>query len=43
MASAYRFPKSVFVNAYRRFRLGRLEHVCQHYRSLPYQFSLNFG
>jgi hypothetical protein len=27
--------KSVFVRAYRRFRLGRWEHVVQHYRSLP--------
>jgi len=42
MGSAYPKPKSVFVRAYRRFRFGRLESVIQHYRSLPYQFSLNF-
>ncbi len=27
--------KSVFVHAYTRFRLGRLEYVCQHFRSPP--------
>ncbi len=27
--------KSVFVNAYIRFRLGRLEYVCEHWRSTP--------
>lgn len=42
MASAFAKPKSVFVRAYRRFRFGRLESVCQHYRSLPYQFSFGF-
>ena len=41
MASAYLKPRSVFVRAYMRFRFGRHEHVCQHYRSAPYQ--LNFG
>jgi hypothetical protein len=34
------YPKSVFVRAYVRFRLGRLENVCQHYRSLPGQLIL---
>ena len=33
--------KSVFVRAYHRFRLGKLESVCQHYRSHPGQ--LSFG
>lgn len=42
MASAFRNPKSVFVRAYRRFRFGRLESVCQHYRSMPYQYSFGF-
>jgi len=42
MASAYLKPKSVFVRAYRRFRFGRLESVIQHYRSMPYQYSLGF-
>jgi len=27
--------KSVFVRQYVRFRMGRLETVCKHYRSLP--------
>ncbi|SUZ30014.1 hypothetical protein CPBF424_38650 [Xanthomonas euroxanthea] len=27
--------KSVFVHSYTRFRNGRLENVCQHFRSLP--------
>lgn len=40
MASAYAKPKSVFVRAYVRLRLGRLENVCQHWRSLPYQLQL---
>lgn len=35
MASAYLRPKSVFVRAYLRLRFGRMENVCQHYRSLP--------
>ena len=42
MASAYLKPKIVYVHAYLRLRFGRLENVCQHYRSLPYQYSLNF-
>lgn len=42
MASAYLKPKSVFVRAYRRLRFGRLEFVCQHYRSLPHQYSFGF-
>lgn len=32
--------KTVFVNAYHRFRFGRWESVCQHWRSAPYQLSL---
>jgi len=32
--------KSVFVRAYVRFRLGRREHVCQHWRSHPGQMEL---
>lgn len=42
MASAYLKPKIVFVRAYLRLRFGRWENVCQHYRSLPDQFSLSF-
>ena len=30
-----RILKSVFVRAYPRFRLGRWEDVCQHWRSSP--------
>lgn len=30
-------PKNVFVHAYLRRRLGKLEHVCQHFRSHPSQ------
>lgn len=30
--------KSVFVRAYTRMRLGRLENVIQHCRSLPGQY-----
>ena len=32
--------KSVFVHAYRRFRLGQWEDVCQHWRSHPDQLPL---
>lgn len=32
--------KSVFVNAYTRFRLGKLENVRQHFRSFPHQYDL---
>lgn len=32
--------KSVFVRAYSRFRFGRTEDVCQHWRSYPKQLSL---
>lgn len=31
--------KSVFVRAYLRFRFGRIEHVCQHWRSHPGQLA----
>jgi len=34
--------KSVFVHAYIRFRFGRRESVCQHWRSHPGQLTL-FG
>jgi hypothetical protein len=34
--------KSVFVHAYVRFRFGKLENVCQHWRSMPNQLSFNF-
>jgi hypothetical protein len=34
--------KSVFVTAYRRFRLGKWEDVCQHWRSHPGQFDFGF-
>ena len=37
---SYRKQKSVFVVAYLRTRRGRLEHVCQHRRSLPGQLLL---
>jgi hypothetical protein len=43
MASANLKPKSVFVRAYHRLRFGRWESVCQHYRSLPFQYALNFA
>lgn len=32
--------KSVFVRAYKRFRFGRTENVCQHWRSNPDQLLL---
>ncbi len=32
--------KSVFVRAYVRFRFGRRENVCQHWRSHPGQMEL---
>lgn len=32
--------RSVFVRAYVRFRRGRVEHVCQHWRSHPGQLEL---
>lgn len=37
---AFYKPKSVFVCAYVRFRFGRIENVCQHWRSFPHQLSL---
>lgn len=37
---SYRKLKSVFVHAYPRYRLGRWESVCQHWRSNPDQLSL---
>ena len=32
--------KDVFVRAYTRFRFGKIEFVCQHYRSHPNQLVL---
>jgi len=32
--------KTVFVTAYTRFRFGRIEYVCQHWRSHPGQLNL---
>ena len=32
--------KSVFVRAYIRLRFGRIENVCQHWRSNPRQLEL---
>jgi hypothetical protein len=32
--------KPVFVTAYTRFRFGRIEHVCHHWRSHPGQLNL---
>ncbi len=33
-------PKNIFVRMYVRFRFGKLEHVCQHWRSYPGQLAL---
>lgn len=35
-------PKSVFVSAYVRWRFGKLEHVCSHFRSPPGQLDFGF-
>ena len=35
-------PKVVYVRAYDRFRFGRTEHVCSHYRSRPHQYTFGF-
>lgn len=40
--NTYNALRSVFVRAYLRFRFGRLEHVCQHWRSHPGQLTLGF-
>lgn len=37
---AYPNVKSVYVQAYPRYRFGRWEHVCQHWRSHPGQMTL---
>ena len=39
-AMRYARIKDVFVRAYRRFRLGKWEDVCQHFRSHPGQMEL---
>jgi hypothetical protein len=36
----YRRLRSVFVRAYTRFRFGKWEDVCQHWRSHPGQLEL---
>lgn len=36
----YARVKSVFVTAYHRFRFGKRESVCQHWRSHPGQLTL---
>ena len=36
----YRKVKSVAVRAYTRFRLGRMEYVCKHWRAHPGQLQL---
>lgn len=40
MAYSYLKPKSVFVRAYSRFRFGKMELVCQRWRSTPQQLFL---
>lgn len=37
---AYNHRRDVHVRAYNRFRFGRWEAVCQHWRSSPGQLSL---
>lgn len=34
--------KNVFVHSYPRYRFGRWEQVCQHYRSQPQQLTFDF-
>lgn len=36
----YDRPKTVYVREYTRFRFGKFESVCQHWRSHPGQLSL---
>lgn len=40
MQPMYFKAKSVFVRAYIRLRYGRIENVCQHWRSYPGQLAL---
>lgn len=42
MAPFFERPKLVHVQAYTRFRFGRQENVCSHWRSLPQQLSFSF-
>lgn len=42
-AFGYLKRKSVFVRAYVRLRFGRIEQVCQHWRSYPGQLSFAFS
>lgn len=37
---AYSWPKTVHVRPYVRFRFGKHEHVCEHWRSYPGQLVL---
>lgn len=39
LMSSFR-PLTVFVRDYMRFRFSKWEHVRQHYRSCPYQYTL---
>jgi hypothetical protein len=40
--NTYNAIRRVFVRAYLRIRFGRLEHVCQHWRSHPGQLTFGF-
>jgi hypothetical protein len=40
MKNVYNKAKNVFVRRYTRFRFGRIENVCQHWRSYPRQLDL---
>lgn len=40
MRRAYSKFRNVFVRAYVRFRFGKFENVCQHWRSYPGQLEL---
>jgi hypothetical protein len=40
MSIVHRRVKTVFVHQYRRFRFGKTESVCQHWRSNPNQLLL---
>lgn len=41
-STLHRKVKSVHVNRYPRFRFGKWESVCEHWRSAPGQLSFNF-
>jgi hypothetical protein len=42
MANPTGRPKVVHVRAYQRERFGKPEHVREHYRSLPRQYTFGF-